>query len=137
MCADCRLPLISRTAYEYARVPLPFSDDLVEVSMERISWIKRFAEALADAGIRCYVRPVGAIAENDLGMMGTSSYYHALYVRPEHEAAARRIERGLVGEAAGEEVAEEAATCPACGTPRRADAEECAECGLFLGEPPR
>lgn len=131
-CTDCHTPLIPRGEYDRSREPLPFSEDLVEIRTETMSWIKRLSEALARAGIRCHVRYVGALSDGRLGL-GTSDYYHTLYVRPEHEGASRHLDRTLFGRAAEEEIEEEWGRCPACETPRPAGAEECPECGLFFG----
>lgn len=130
-CADCNAPLILKTALERAREPLPFSDRLVAVQTETLDWIKALAEALNHTGIRCHIRPAGAV--DDGRTMGTSFHYHTLYVQPKDAETAQRLDRTLLGDAAEEEVNEDERVCPACGAPRRAEADACVDCGLVLG----
>jgi predicted amidophosphoribosyltransferase len=130
-CADCNARLVPKAEIERAREPLPFSDRLVAVQTETLDWIKALAEALHHAGIRCHVRPASTV--DDGRAMGTSFHYHTLYVQPDDAEAAHRLDRTLLGDAAEEEVNEDERVCPACGAPRRAEADECVECGLLLG----
>jgi hypothetical protein len=133
-CADCDVSLVRKATFERAFEPLPFSDDLVAIRTELTSMIKHLAEALAKAGIRCHVG--FERAHHEAGTVeGSARYYHILYVRPEHEEDARRVERHLLGEADEEDVEEDAHICPACGAPRSNGGEECPDCGLFLGMP--
>ncbi|NBC19024.1 MAG: hypothetical protein GVY18_17115 [Bacteroidetes bacterium] len=131
-CADCDVRLVRKTHYERALDPLPFSEDLVAVRTDVTRLIKRLADALARAGIRCHVafdrkyHSAGAVE-------GSALYYHTLYVRPEREEDARRVERRLEQEADVEDAAEDEEACPACGAPRDPGAPECPDCGLFLG----
>lgn len=130
-CPDCNTSLIPKTKLDRAREPLPFSDRLVAIQTETLDWIKALANALNHAGIRCHIRPVGAV--DDGRIMGTSFHYHTLYVQPEDAEAAQHLDRDLLGDAAEEAVKENERVCPACGAPRHAGADECRECGLLLG----
>lgn len=131
-CADCDVRLVRKAYYEQALDPLPFSEDLVAVRTDLTRLIKRLADALAKAGIRCHVtfdhkfHSAGAVE-------GSARYYHTLYVRPEQEEDARRVGRHLEREADVDDAAEDEGACPACGAPRLEGTQECPDCGLFLG----
>ncbi|MEM6784126.1 MAG: hypothetical protein AAF624_10395 [Bacteroidota bacterium] len=73
------------------------------IQTEGLDWIKQLADLLAKVGIPCHIDYTrGYIGSGDIGT--ASIHYHALYVQPEHEAAAHQVERLLVGDAARPEV---------------------------------
>jgi hypothetical protein len=140
-CSDCNAALVPKAEYLRGFEPLPFSVDLGSVRTERLDHIKQLAAALAQAGIRSHVRFAGRVSAGE----ETSEYHHELFVEPEREAAARRLDRALTGPAARVPAPAGSRTCPDCGHNVPATSGSCAHCddvehtslpvGAAAGEP--
>jgi hypothetical protein len=139
VCSDCGVPLVhpDEVGDDTDGEDLPAIGELVPIRVASIPWIQGLSELLQDAGVAHRVGPPPEPAEkagaerrsHDLGM--------AVYVLPEDQQEAMRMDaehlRAQIPEASE---AEDHAPgnggegCPACGEAVSAEDQECSSCGL-------
>lgn len=139
VCADCGVALVPESALGSAGQAvrdLPPVSELVCIRAAAVGWCRMLSERLIEAGISHRIEVAVDDREDDAGRRPSGTLPYGVYVRPEDEAAAVRVDaafmRSQIPDLPDEEASGDGGSCPACGESVSADAEECPECGLAL-----
>lgn len=142
-CAHCDVALVmdGEQPERPQREELPDISELVCVRASSVGWATSLSDQLAAAGIPHRIQAASSDTEDGERQKPGRTLPYGVYVFPEHEAAATKIDRAHTEyqipdipedhdpSAVGED------SCPACGESIAGAESECPGCGLALLPP--
>ncbi len=141
LCVECDVALVASGALgDAAAEGLPAASELVCVRAAAVGWARTLSDRLAAAGISHRIEITHDDEEEGSVRRPGANLPYGVYVRQDDVEAALAVDAefmrsqipDLPGDHEASLAAQDAESCPACGTALTSDARECPDCGLAL-----